>query len=173
MKNIEIKGIDELNKMLRDLPGKISRKLVFTALRKAAQPMKEEAVNLAPKRTGNIRRAMSIVQNGYEDLPGIMIAPTKGKRATYDAWYARFQEYGTSGFGGRKRSLTSVSVDLKKGAINRQYKTTGYKKRGAGLPAIRFMQRAFESKKEQVLSSINGELGKAIMNHLRKNAPRH
>ena len=135
--------------------------------------MKDESVNLAPKRKGTIRKAIIIVKNQYEDKPGIMIAPTKGKKMAYDAWYARFQEFGTSGFGKRKRSLSSVSVDLKRGAIHRKYKTTGYRLSGSGLPAVRFMSKAFDAKKEQVLNNIHTELSKVVTSYLKKKAPHY
>jgi len=176
---IEIKGMTELSKILRELPYQVRSKLVFTALRKAAKPMKDEAVNLAPKRSGTTKRAIVMVVNKFEDLPGLMIAPTKGKKfqgegeANRDAWYSRFQEYGTSGFGKRRRSLKSVSVNLKYGTINRKFQTTGYKRGGSGLPAVRFMARAFDAKKEQALGSINKELSQVVTKYLQKNAPRY
>lgn len=171
MTTIEIKGMDELQAILRDLPGQISRKLVVTALKKASKPMKDEAVNLAPKRKGTLKKAIVTVENRYEDLPGVMIAPTKGKRVTNDAWYARFQELGTSGFGKRRRSLKSVSVDLKQGKVHRKYQTIGYKQKGAGLPAREFMQKAFLAKQGQLKDGIHEELSKVVTKYLRSKAP--
>lgn len=173
MTTTNIQGMDELKKVLKNLPYQVSTRLVVTALRKAAKPMKDEAVNLAPKRKGTTKKAITIVKNQFEDKPSIMIAPTKGRRATYDAWYSRFQEHGTGGFGKRIRALSSVSVDLKHGAVRRRFKTTGYALKGNGLPAIRFMANAFQNKKEQTLGSVSTQLSNVVVSYLKRNAPKY
>lgn len=176
MTTIEIKGMDELNKIFRELPHQITSRLVHTALTKAAKPMKDEAVSNAPRRTGRTKKAITIVKNKWEDMPSIMIAPTKGKRMQHDAWYARFQELGTSGFGRRRRSLKSMDVSmsaLRKGKLTRKYQTTGYRFRGTGLPAKEFMLKAFLAKQSQVMGSVNKELSSVVTKYLRKNAPRY
>jgi HK97 gp10 family phage protein len=170
---VQILGMNELQRILKELPYQVRSKLVIQALMKSAEPMKQEAVNLAPKKTGKLKKAIVIVKNGFEDTPGVMIAPTKGKRVENDAWYARFQEFGTSGFGKRKRSLSSVSANLKTGKLLRKYKTTGYKMNGSGLPSVRFMQRAFDGSKEIVLNSVHTELSKIVTKYLQKNAPHY
>lgn len=159
---------------LRGLPGVTQGRLAVAALKKSAGPMKEMAVDLAPERTGTIKRAMVIVQNSYEDLPGVMIAPTKGKKfqaSKKDAWYARFQEYGTGGFGKRRRSLQSTSIDLKHGSVHRKYKTVGYKRHGGGLPAREFMKRAFEAKKDQFMANFRNDLSKITLSYLKRTLP--
>ena len=173
MTTIEIKGMDELSRILRELPYQVSTKLVYAALRKAAKPMKDEAVNLAPKKKGTTKSAITVVNNKFEDVPGIMIAPTKGKKQKFDAWYSRFQEFGTSGFGKRKRSLMSREVNLQRGTVTRKFKTTGYKRQGAGLPAVRFMARAFDAKKEETMKGIHKELSDVVTKYLQKNAPKY
>jgi HK97 gp10 family phage protein len=170
---VTIKGMDEINKILRELPAQVSRKLVYAALRRASKPMKDEAVNLAPKKSGTTKRAIVQVNNQFEDVPGIMIAPTKGKRVKDDAWYARFQELGTKGYGKRKRVWKSIAMDFKNGRLRRESRTVGYKNVGSGLPAVRFMERAFDSKKDQAMTNIKTELGNVITKYLRKNAPRY
>jgi len=41
MTNVEIKGMDEIQEILRELPYQVRTSLVFSALRKAAKPMKD------------------------------------------------------------------------------------------------------------------------------------
>jgi HK97 gp10 family phage protein len=179
MTNFQIQGLDELQRVLKDLPFVVSKRLVFSALRKGAKPMKEEAVNLAPRKSGTIKRAMVIVNNQYEDLPGIMISVTKGKKyhskgeGNKDAWYARFQEFGTKGFGKRTRRIKSTSLNFKSGTVHRKYNTIGYKGKGTGLPARAFMQRAFDSKHEQAMAIFKEELGINIVRYLNKNLPHY
>lgn len=180
MTTIEVKGFDELKKILRELPFQVRGSLIKQALRRAAKPMKDEAVNLAPERKGGkatTKKAITIKNETRADEPMILIAPTKGKTAKYDAWYSRFHEFGTGGFGRRTRKTVGreLKLDLKKGRL-RNYsirKTAGYKRQGAGLPAIRFMQRAYEGKKDEVLGNINKELSTVVTRYLRKNAPKY
>jgi HK97 gp10 family phage protein len=102
-----------------------------------------------------------------------MIAPTRGKKfqPERDAWYARFQEFGTSGFGKRRRKLQSTSINLKYGALSRKYKTIGHKLGGSGLPAREFMKGAFEAKKDTFLSSFKKDLGQITYNYLKRTLP--
>lgn len=169
---IEIKGMTELRKIIRELPYQVRSNLVRQALRKSAKPMKDEAVNLAPQRKGTTKKAITIVNYIKTSDPMILIAPTKGRSAKHDAWYARFHEFGTAGFGKRKIRVTSIDYN-ERGKLQKKYKTVAYKRQGSGLPAIRFMQRAFESKKQETLGQVNKHLSDVVTKYLRKNAPKY
>ena len=195
MTTIEIKGMDELQKILRELPYQVRGTLIYNAIRRAAKPMKDEAVNLAPrsnrKRVGNdgpIHKAITIVRDkATEAEPTAIIAVTKGKKALYDAWYAHFQERGTSGFGKRKKSQTwdkglartaifsgKSVAQLRSGRRSGIYQITeSYKHKGSGLPAVRFMSTAYGDNVEEVLNNIHKELSVIVGKYLRKNAPEY
>ena len=175
-KTLQVEGLDKIQNILRNMPAEIQRKLTFQALRKAAKPMKDEATANAPKKTGRIKKAMVMVNNKYEDLPGIMISVTKGKQfqsADRDAWYARFQEYGTSGFGKRRRSLRSRELNLMSGKVERKFQTIGYKNKGSGLPAREFMQRAFDSKAPEAKKNVVIILRDIVTKYWNKYAPKY
>jgi HK97 gp10 family phage protein len=192
-RSLHIQGLDEVNKILVNMPAEIQRRLTFQALRKSAKPMKDEAVNLAPRRTGTIKMAMTIVNNQYEDLPGIMISVTKGSKykgegtANRNAWYARFQEYGTSGFGRRKKWETwdrSIARTAKLGGAHVYQRNTGrragiysivsgYKNKGAGLPAREFMLGAFNAKAAEVQKNVVVVLREIVVKYWTKYAPKY
>lgn len=157
MTNTQILGEKELNAVLMSLPVQVRKRLTIAGMRKAAAPMRSMARQLAPRKTGTTKKAIQIVVNKKGFKPEIWVAPTKGRHVAYDAWYSRFHEFGTRGHGKRTRS---------KGV------TVAYARRGTGLPAIRFMQRAFEAKNDEVRSRITDEISIKTVNYLRKKVPR-
>lgn len=182
-KGVEILGLEQTYKALNALPFQLRSRLTINALKRAAKPMKDEAQQNAPVRKGIIRKSISIVQNTNAAEPEVWVAPKRTKRA--DPWYAIFQEFGTSGFGKRRSSVTWDSglartakttgqrvYQLKSGRRAGAYKMiTGYHKKGVGLPAVHFMENAFDKKSKQALADVKPELAKVMTEFLRKNAP--
>lgn len=184
---VEVKGIKELNTILKNLPEKVRSRLVYNAIRKAAEPMKQEAKQLAPVNKGTIKKAITIVRDSRSKEPVAILSVTKGRRVAHNAWYAHFQERGTSGFGRRTRIetydkgaartaiLSGLSVSQRKlgRRVGSYLITTKYKRKGIGLPAVRFMSTAFGDKADIVLSNIKNELSNIVVKYLRKNAPEY
>lgn len=175
-KGVEILGYDRVQIILKGLPAQINSKLTLHGLRKAVQPVRDSAMANAPRRAhrtakmkGPISKAITIVNDDSKE-PAVIVSATHGKRAQYDAWYAHFQEKGTKGFGKRKRSSGQIAVSLKSGTVyKRQQKTIGYGKRGSGLPAQKFMERAFNVNKDKVLRTTKDEIAKVVTRFVRKN----
>ena len=57
---IPVKGFKELNKELKNLPLKLRKKSLKRAVSAGARIVKKEAKRRAPKRTGVLRRSISI-----------------------------------------------------------------------------------------------------------------
>jgi HK97 gp10 family phage protein len=169
---VEILGMNELKAILRELPEKLGTRILVRALVRSAAPMYVQAVRNAPRRTGRTQTAIR-TKPATQMEPAVYIAPTTGKGANADAWYAKFHEFGTKGFGKRKRVTAGMGVNLKTGGYYAKKQTTGYKKAGTGLPALHFMLRAFEEKSEQSLGMVAGELSKIIVPYLKRKAPRY
>lgn len=165
----QIKGERELDDMLRALPSKVHGQVIVAGLKKASLPMKKRAKQLAPKRKGGtggtLRKSITTVTRSKNPAE-VWTAPTKGKGVKYDAWYGRFQEFGTTGFGKRRR--ISGTINGKRTTI-----TTGYKKRGTGLPAIHFMKNAFDQNIETSKKLINTEVQKQVIRFIQRKAPRY
>lgn len=159
----KIYGERELNDVLRHLPQAVSKRLTIAGMRKAAKPMKDVARNLAPKRSGTTKKAITIIATKRRtDKPEIWIAPTHGKNVQYDAWYSRFHELGTKGFGERTRSKGVTVAYARKSRIEGR----------TGLPAIHFMQRAYDSKLTEVRGRISDEISAKTVTYLRKKVPK-
>ncbi len=170
---VQIIGMDQLNRMLRDLPAQVSYKLQVNALRRAAKPIQDAAKGNAPVRKDVTRKAIQ-TRSQRETEPVVYVGVTHGKHQRFDAWYAKFQEFGTGGFGKRRRRLTRVELNtsaMKKGYIRKSYKTMGYGKKGAGLPARHFMTNAFNNKKDEALQSVNKELSFVVSRYLKRTSP--
>lgn len=170
--NVEILGMNEMKAILRELPSKVSANVIITALRKSAVPIQKEAVSLAPSRKGTTKKAI-VIKGSREADPAVYVAPTRGRHSKYDAWYSKFQEFGTQGFGRRRRVGAGLSVNLKTGKYYYRKKTVGYSKHGVGLPALHFMRNAFDAKREQALGLINENLSNTIVRFLRFKAPKY
>jgi len=183
---VEIRGMEEMKTILRQLPFQLRTRLVRQALAKSSKPIKEESVRLAPRRKGSkggtIKRSITILNETRTDEPMVIIGPLKGKKfqsnipgKNKDAWYARFHEFGTSGFGKGTKRITNL--EYKNGAIYKRRIRTFYSKSGqrgaAGLPALEFMQRAFDAKHQEALSNQRVELSNIVTKYLRKHAPKY
>jgi HK97 gp10 family phage protein len=171
-RNVEILGLKEMDAIMRELPSKVSYNLIISALRKAAIPVQQEAVSLAPVRKGTIKKSI-VIKGSREQEPAVYIVPTKGRNVINDAWYAKFQEFGTKGFGKRKRTVAGLGVNLNSGRYYYKRKTTGYGKKGKGLPALEFMRRAADNKLEVARELINSKLSNVIVRYLKNKAPKY
>jgi len=197
MTNVQIYGERELNDILRVLPEKFHSKVILNGLKKAVKPMEQSAKMKAPRRknvsrksftrlnrrgvalktktgafrtgtSGPIHKAITTVRNVKAVQPEVWVAPTKGRTVRYDAWYARFPEFGTRGFGKRKRSSGTLVATGK-----RVFTTIGYKKTGGGIPAQHFMLKTFEQGNEQARKNINNEVAKEVLKFLNAKVPRY
>lgn len=166
MTTVRVIGDDELNRCLANLPYQVSKKIVISSLRSSAQPMKRQAISNAPERKGVTKKSISIREDKSTDKPSIVVSPSK------KAWYSRFHEFGTKGFGKRRRSISGLKVNLKTGRYYYTRVTTGYRQKGAVLPAQRFMERAYDATKNVVLGSVKDNLSRILVRYLEKNAPK-
>ncbi len=87
-----LNGVEELEGKLNKLARDVQRKLLTTALKNAADLTRERASELAPVRTGRLKKEEIIVKVGAEstlDHAVVRVGPSK------DAFYGLFQEIGT------------------------------------------------------------------------------
>ena len=190
--NVQILGQKELDEILTTLPKAVSKSLKKRALKNAAKPMEQAAVDFAPRRKrggttrktyvrlsrkgkvlrsksgarktgthGPIHKAIKTVAHARAKEAEVWVAPTTGRNVEHDAWYARFHEFGTKGFGKRNRSLGVTFGYAKKS------------KSGTGLPARPFMSKSFDQKHKQSIDMIDKELSKVVVKYLRRKAPKY
>ena len=90
---ISIEGLREMNDALKELEGKAASQATRAGIAKAAQVVRKEMRNRAPVAEGELRRNLiyRIRKLGQTGFAG-KVGPTK------DVFYARFIEFGTSGY---------------------------------------------------------------------------
>lgn len=98
-KNIEIVGLENVNKILGELipreANNLSKGLVFGFAQHAAKLIKSRA---PVGRTGTIKKAIKAKRvRSYPGRPKSNVIITRGKRSKNNAFYWRFVEYGTGG----------------------------------------------------------------------------
>lgn len=103
MAGVEIKGLSELLKAMKELPKAIEQKCLKVAVMTGANVIKRAAADLVVRRTGLVAKAIRIGFNRKESTPGKAVyhvfisqkVKDKLKGKTRDAFYWRFLEFGT------------------------------------------------------------------------------
>lgn len=97
MLDVKLKGFAELQKALDELPEKIERNIVRSALRAAAKVTEAEAKRLVPVRTGKLRDSIRVNTRIVKGKPTATItvggSSSKKSKKTYP-FYAHFVEFG-------------------------------------------------------------------------------
>lgn len=116
---VSVKGLQDVNQALRDLPPKLRKRALLNALRAAGRVFRDEARRLTPvaavpvrrkgaviRQPGTVRKAISVRQSKASRRRGdlgvfINIKPAKkGQRGAYsptDPFYWRWLEFGARG----------------------------------------------------------------------------
>lgn len=141
MAGVEIRlvGIEQIDAVVKGLPLEINHKLLQEANAKAAQPLVEKQHLFSPVgNTGNLAESMGIVKGpkAFEALGLIDVGPRVGGQ--YKGNVAHLVERGT------KRRQTKSGAN-----------------RGV-MPALHFLERAFEQTKTVVQENINVELARKV-----------
>jgi HK97 gp10 family phage protein len=156
---VEILGFKELEKALLDLPGTLRRDVVLRALKKAAEPMLQEARARA-RRQANPRRRGGYPASEIGPLADSITVSTVKENSSYpteiavklgpdaDHFYGRFVEKGTQRRGRVYRD--------NRGRFRRN------KQRHGATPAHPFLEPAFAMHAERTAVAIGEELWKAL-----------
>lgn len=88
MSTVNVKGLDELAKMLDSLPVKIARNIMRAAVNAGSKVVRDKARELVPVDSGDLRK--SIVTRQSKAANGTISGGVKT-----DLFYARFVEFGT------------------------------------------------------------------------------
>lgn len=95
---LEIKGIKEIQKVLRELPEREGANLIKATVRGIATEVNKEVKKRVPKKTGNLRRSLKVKPvRSPKFQPVFDVRAESGKAAKNDGFYWRFVEFGTGG----------------------------------------------------------------------------
>jgi HK97 gp10 family phage protein len=134
---VEIKGLDQLQKALEELPQKVAKRGVRQALRAGAEPIKDEMVALAPKDSGFMSEHLDVkTRLMRNELAGTAYIGPNGKQV-----YPRNPKWPA-----RTAALVAKWLEF-----------------GTRLMAKKpFMTQAFETKKQTALDAIIAKLKSAV-----------
>lgn len=133
MVDIEVFGLAELSKKLKEMPVKLSKNGLRAAVNAGAEVIRKDAVSRVPVDTGRLKKSIykkQIREKSNNVQQTFFVGARNGKkyRATNkDAYYWRFLEFGTS-----------------------------------KLPAKPFLRPAFDTKKTQAVEAIAKKLKERI-----------
>lgn len=110
---VHVKGLDQLQKLLDQLPAKVERNVLRGALRAAARVIEPVAKGGIRQRSGELAKSLRVSVRARR---GTVTAAVKT-----DLFYARFVEYGTRAHwisvGSSKRAVSTLNRWEKKGLL--------------------------------------------------------
>ena len=144
---VKINGLKELSKALNELPGRVARNIIGTALRAGGNVIKNQAKANLPENYTTLRKSLVVVVGKQRDpyTRSAIIGPTVGKRAKYDGWYAHIVEGGALP---HEIPARFKKVEARDGQI------FGSLVHHPGVHAKPFMRPAFESTKQKVVDAM-------------------
>jgi hypothetical protein len=148
---IRLTGVKEIDDVLKGLPKQVNHKLLQQAHTQASKVLVEKAKLLAPEgENGDLVDSIGTVREGFAKASELGLVQTgpRRRRGRYKGHAGHLVEYGT------------VSRRNRSGA-----------NRGI-MPKKPFMEPAWESTKDKVIGSINGFLGKALLNFMKRTIKR-
>ena len=143
-KGFEMKGVNEIEKVLAGLPGKFGEQTVLKTLRKSAKPLIQEAKRRAPKDDGDLQKSIGTISGrGGGKGKQIYVGPKRG--GNFKGYHAHLVEYGTA-----MRKLAKPTL-VKIGGKMVTITHTG------SMPAQPFMRPAYDTKIDEVQEVIRTE----------------
>lgn len=146
MLEFQVKGMEQLGKLLQELPDKLQRNIVRSALRQAAGVIEAEAKRQAPVHSGRLRDS---IRASVRLRRGSPVATVKaGGTGKGGAWYAHLVEFGTSAHYIKPKKAKSLFVA---GVLREGVQHPGARKRPFMRPAMdQAAQAALKAFAEQV-----------------------
>lgn len=94
-----LSGVDELNRVFKQLPKKLGEKAVLNAVRAGARTVRDEARRLVPVKTGQLRKDIKVIteKKSRRTAEKLVSVGVKGP----SAFRAHFIEFGTRNFPAR------------------------------------------------------------------------
>jgi len=154
--NLNITGIKEIDDCLKQMPIKLTDKVLQNAGAKAAKPLVTREQLSAPEGpTGNLVDSIGVVKGsfnqigrGQREVGVVTVGPRR--RGRYKGFHAHFVEYGT------KRRETKGKGKYKAGAD-----------RGV-MPKKPFVEPAFNATKGQILNLYKQEVAKSLYSTMKR-----
>lgn len=157
MSDVNIRGLRELRKELKQFPDKIQKKAVRKSISSAAKVIQKRAKQTAPKKSGVLRRSIavkSLRQRNRNIVRSIVFVRTGTRRTkaqirkNQDAYYWYFQEYGYRAVGRKKKGLR----------VTRKIRNRSARR----VPGRNFMSKAFKASSGRAIVTFKKQLAVEI-----------
>lgn len=162
-------GDDKIKKMFDDLPSKLQRKILSTAIRNGCKDIQAEAKRLCPVDTGRLRKSIRVRVAKYKRRGQVKLVVTTGAGDNLfegRQYYGAFVEYG---YRHGKATRAERRIIEKKHKADGQYLKDQFDKQLADvsdrkqIPAQPFLRPAFDTRRDAVLRSIAKQVAEATI----------
>lgn len=154
---INISGGKQLAEFLNQLPLKIERNIMRSALRAGASVIAKEAKINAPIKSGNLKKSIRTGSNTRRGYVEAYIAAggrrSKDGKLKKGAFYAQFIEYGTATHFIKPKNKKKLSFVAKDGTNVNTFSVNH-----PGIQAKPFMRPALDSKGAQAVSAVTEKI---------------
>lgn len=159
---VKVEGLAELEAALAELPKAVGRRVLHKVLRKAAEPMRQKAAELAPKDTGALSRAIMIstkLNNSIGDAEYSDVLRSGGTKAQA---VSAMRDARRAAMGTGALSYAEVYMGPVKGSKRMAIKANVQEFGSVKQQPQSFMRPAWDAHKGQALEIIKSELGTEI-----------
>lgn len=107
--DIRIEGFDELQRLLKKTPEKVTRRELIKIMRRVGKPVLNEIRSELPNQTGTLKNSFRFFTKKNRDFPGVAIGPAMRGKFFAPHWYL---------------SLYGSNVDVRPAVTNRTSRKT-------------------------------------------------
>lgn len=148
---VQIRGVEEIQRRLRELETRTAKKATRTALRAGAKIILDEARATAPVRTGLVRRAIKVKAGKSSKGMVSVLVQLGSKMFAGKSFYGAFVNFGH--FMGKRLAGRWRGAERKE-----RYTAASVAAGRVFVPGTHWMERSFESKKNLALEVAQGKL---------------
>ena len=168
---VELVGIEDVERIINQLPKKFQQKVIRAALKEASKPMVSQAKTNLESHPWGDSRFTTIKAKTEKGIPGVELghyAPARGRRAklAWRAMGAYWLEWGTM------ENMTKPRESRTRSLAEAQRRVGGPPSKRGRIPAIGWLRRAINQSdkemEEKYKNILWGQLNKALLRHAKK-----
>jgi hypothetical protein len=168
---VELVGLEDVERIVNQLPKKFQQKVIRAALKEASKPMVDQAKTNLESHPWGDSRYTTIKARTEKGIPGVELghyAPKRGKRPklVWRAMGAYWLEWGTM------EQMTKPREPGTRSLATAQRRVGSLPSKRGRVPAIGWLRKAINQTDEQMEEKYKnilwGQLNKALLRHAKK-----
>jgi hypothetical protein len=166
MLTIKVAGYKEAKAILDDLPNRMQKSILLSALRQSTKPMLTSARNKVPVKSGTLKKQLRIVRykerGASKTEVAVAVKPVfdKSKKGKVNQYYGKFIHEGTDPRVSRKGKMLVFENAQGEKVFVRSVK---------GIRAMPYLEMAYSETGERTVTVFGNELGAAVERYVAKN----